>query len=195
MKRNRAFTLVEIIVASAILTVIAGTGLALVMTGQKSYVSSSNQMQASTRAGAVMERMLSELRMASIRGEDLDEDDDVADLTGEDLNGNGRIDDDWNLDSGDTASTISFNKVERAGLYSDIVTFAFANGELTRTSGSTSPVTSILATDVTAVTFTRQGPRIIINVVVESGVVAASAEDYDRGGRQVSLIREVLLRN
>jgi len=193
--QQRGFTLIEVIVGSAILAVIAGVGLGMVLTGQKAYASSSNQMHAATRANSVMERVLTELRMASIKAEDVDDDDDAGDLTTEDLNGNGRIDDDWSLADGDTASTIAFNIVDGQGRYSDRVAFRYADGRLVRVLGSTNPIVSVIATDVTALTFTRQGKRIIINVVVESGVVAQSEEEYDRGGRQVSLVREILIRN
>ena len=192
---KRGFTLIEVIIGSALLAVVAGVGIGMVLTGQKAFTSSSNQMYASTRASSVMERILCELRMASIRGEDVDDDDDTGDLTKEDLNGNGRIDDDWSLADGETSSVISFNIVDGVGNYSDRITFRYAGGRLVRELGSTNPVVSLLADDVTALTFTRQGERIIVNVVVESGVVAQSEEDYDRGGRQVSLVREILIRN
>jgi len=196
-KQNRGFTVVEIVVSSAILAVVAGVGLAMVMTGQKVYASSAHQMHASTRAGGVMERMLGDIRSASIRAEDLNDNDVPEDLASEDLNGNGRIDDDWSLADGETASAISFNMVGAKGLYTDKITYRFDGEHLRRDLGSNPATvkTTIVSSDVTAVTFTRQGRRIIINVVIESGVVRTSEAEQDRGGRQVSLVREILLRN
>jgi len=192
---KRGFTLIEVVVGSALLAVVAGVGLGMVLTGQKAYTSSSNQMYASVRASSVMNRILAELRMSTIKGEDVDDDNNAADLASEDLNGNGRIDDDWSLADGETASTISFNIVDGQGNYSDRVTFRFTNGRVFRALGSTNPVVAVIAEDVKALTFTRNGRRVIVHVVVESGVVSQSEGEYDRGGRQVSLVREILIRN
>ena len=138
-----------------------------------------------------------ELRRASINAEDIDKDNDVDDLDTEDLNKNGRIDDDWSLADGETAETVSFNMVNNEGLYSDKITYRFDGERLWRDYGSdpAKVKSSVISSDATAVTFTRQGRRIIINVVVESGVVRESENEQDRGGRQVSLVREILLRN
>ena len=143
------------------------------------------------------ERMLSDIRSASIRAEDINANDSDDDLAAEDLNGNGRIDDDWSLADGETASEISFNMVAANGLYTDKITYRFDGEHLRRDLGSNPATvkTTVVSSDVTAVTFTRQGRRIIINVVIESGVVRTSETEQDRGGRQVSLVREILLRN
>ena len=196
-KTNRGFTVVEIVVASSLMAVISGVGLAMVLTGQKVYAKSSHQMHASTRASGVMERILADIRIASIRGEDVDDDDSIDDLTAEDLNGNGRIDDDWSLADGETANSISFNMVTSAGLYSDKVSYEFDGEHLRRHLGSNVATmkSTVVSSDVTAVTFTRQGRRIIVNIVLESGVVRKSETEQDRGGKQVSLVREILLRN
>ncbi|MHC4954315.1 MAG: prepilin-type N-terminal cleavage/methylation domain-containing protein [Planctomycetota bacterium] len=191
----RGFTLIEVVLGAAIFSVIAGIGLGLVMTGQQSYSTSTHQMHASTRASAVMERILEEVRHASVSGEDIDNDDDPDDLDSHDRNGNGRIDDDWSLADGETAQELAFNVVGNNAVISDRIAFRFDGERVWRVAGSTNPEPIPIANDVTALTFTRQGKRIVINVVVSSGVVAESAEEHDRGGRQVSLVREILLRN
>lgn len=195
--KTRGFTFVEVAMAATLLVVISGVGLAMVMTGQKVYTTSSNQMQASSRVGGVMERLLIELRRASINAEDIDKDNSPDDLDTEDLNKNGRIDDDWSLADGQTAESISFNMVNSDGLYTDKITYRFDGERLWRDFGSdpSTVQSSVVSSDVTAVTFTRQRRRIIINLVVESGVVRESEAEQDRGGRQVSLVREILLRN
>jgi len=177
------------------MTVVAGVGMGLMMTGQQAFTASANQAHASGRASSIMERMLAEIRMASIGGEDRDDDDDENDLDIEDENGNGRIDDDWSLADGETATSITFNMMLAGGRVTDLVRFRFDGDRLWREAGSDPLRKSLIAEDAEAVTFTRQGARIIINVVTSSGVVTQSEGETDRGGRQVSLLREVLLRN
>jgi len=190
--RTRGFTFIEVIFAAAISTLICGGVLALSLTGSKIYTTSSNQMKSSTRAHGVMERMLVELRQASISAEDLDNDNDPDDIDVEDVNGNGRIEDDWSLADGASAQSLTVNLALGNGMYSDPITFRFDGSTLWRVQGGES---AILANDVTALTFTRQGRRLIVNVVVASGVLAEDATSYDRGGRFLSLVREVLIRN
>ena len=193
--RKRGFTILEMAVSAIILTTISGTILALTATGQRLYTSSEHQAHASGRAKALIERMITELRQASFDGEDRDQDNDPDDLDSEDANGNGRIDDDWSLADGETADAISFNAVLRGGLVTDVVTFRFDGERVWRESGSTNPVRAVLATDVTALTFTRQGNRLTINIIVESGVTGDGSAGSSRGGRQVTLLREILIRN
>jgi len=193
---TRGFTLVELVFAAAISTVAFGGALALTLSGQRMHTTASHQMQSSSRAHALMERIVSELRMASLRAEDLDDDNDAGDLDTEDANGNGRIEDDWSLADGASAQSLTANLSLGAGLYSDPVRFRFDGQRVWRDPGGVaSPASAVLATDVTAMTFTRQGKRIALNLVVKSGVLAADTASYDRGGRFVSLVREVLLRN
>jgi len=190
--RARGFTLVELIIAAAICTVTCGTVLALAMTGERMYVGSANSVKSSARAHGLMERIVSEIRLASIHAEDVDEDDDPDDLDVEDKNGNGQIDDDWSLADGDTAQFLTANPSLGNGWYGPPVTFRFDGSRVWRDQNGES---AVLATDVTALTFTRRGKRVVIHLVVKAGALAQSSTDYDRGGRMVSLVREVLVRN
>ena len=193
--RIRGFTLIEIAVSGVILTTVTGAVLALTTTGQSLYTTTEHRAHATGRAMALVERMITELRHASLVGEDLDEDDDLDDLDDEDTNNNGRIDDDWSLADGETAEAISFNAIQRGGRVTDVISFRFDGERVWREAGSTNTVQAILATDVTALTFTRQGTRLIINLIVESGVAGDGTEGTSRGGRQVTLVREILIRN
>jgi len=177
------------------MSVVAGVGLSMMMTGQQAYRSSANKMHAATRANGIMERLIVELRMASLRGEDRDNDDDENDLVHEDRNANGRIDDDWSLADGETSESITFNMMLAGGRVTDRVRFFFDGDRLWREAGSDTVRKSLIAEDAEAITFTRQGTRIIINVVTSAGVVSLSEGETDRGGRQVSLVRELFLRN
>ncbi|MFQ5844013.1 MAG: PilW family protein [Planctomycetota bacterium] len=193
--KERGFTLVEIVMVALIMSVITGVVLALTSTGQSLYNTTEHQMHVSSRAQALADRLFSELRQASFQGEDLDDDDDPGDLAEEDTNNNGRIDDDWSLADGASAQSLSFNAAIGGGLSSDVITFRFDGETVFRESGTANPRTAVLAKDVTALTFTRQGRRITINIVVQSGVTGDGTPGSSRGGRQLSVLREVLLRN
>ena len=185
--KARGFTVLEVAVSAALFGVVTAAVMGFAMTGQQQYTSSQHTVHASARATDLAERMISELRAASIEAEG---------FLNEDGNSNGRIDDDWSLADGASAETITFNKAEGFGRFSNPITFAFANGRLTRESGPVgSRETAILADDVTAVTFTRQGSRIVINVITVSGVPDDGETGSGRGGDQVSLVREVTIRN
>ncbi|MHC4954311.1 MAG: PilW family protein [Planctomycetota bacterium] len=193
--KSRGFTFIEVTIAAAIMTVVAGVGLTMMITGQRMYATSSHKMHASTRVNGVMERMLSEIRMASIRGEDFNNNDDIDDLDLEDINGNGRIDDDWSLPDGETAPFLTFNMALSGGVYGEPVRFRFNEGRVWRDIGLDNTRSIVIARDVKALTFTRQGKRIIIHLVLSSGVVGKSDVGHEGSGSQVSLIREVMIRN
>ena len=192
--RKRGFTILEMAVSAVILATISGTILALTATGQRLYTSSEHLAHASGRAKALIERMITELRQASFDGEDKNQNNDPDDLDSEDVNDNGRIDDDWSLADGETANAIAFNAVLRGGRVSDVVVFQFDGEKVWRDSGSTNPVHAILASDVRNLTFTRQGNLVIINITVESGVAGDGSAGSSRGGRRVTLTREILIR-
>jgi len=191
--RTRGFTLIEVIFAAAICTVMCGGVLALAMTGQRMYVTSSNSTQSSGRAHAVMERMVTELRQASISAEDVDNDPDDVDF--EDTNKNGWIDDDWSLADGATAQFLRANLSLGNGLFSDPVTFRFDGARIWRDQGASGPGSVVIAENVQALTFTRRGKRVVINLIMKSGALTEDQSGYDRGGRVISLVRELLLRN
>jgi len=191
---KRGFTLIEVAMAAAIMTVVAGVGMSLMMTGTRVYASGSKRTNASTRATAIMARILSELRMGSIHAEDLNRNDDPDDLV-EDTNGNGRIEDDWSLANGATASEITFNAVRGLKIYSDPIRFFFDGDRVYREFGVTSPDKAVLARDVKALTFTRRGKLVLIHLVVQAGEVGTHATGAEKDGSRISLIREVLLRN
>ena len=186
-KRPRGFTLLEVVISAAIMGIVTAAAMGLVMTGQKQYTSAQHKVKASSRASGISERLIEEIRHASILAESVDD---------SDTNANGKIDADWSLTDGSSAETLTFNKALGDGVYSDPITFSFVDGKLWRESGPTgSRQKTILASDVTAVTFTRQGSRVILNVITVSGVAGDGSAGSDRGGEQVSLVREVLLRN
>ena len=193
--RSRGFTFLEVTLAAAIMTVIAGVGLSMMMTGGKLYAAGSSKMSASTRANGVMERILAELRLASIQAEDVNFNNDPGDLDSEDFNGNGRIEDDWSLADGATAQEITFNAVRGSGTYSKPIRFFFDGKRVMREFGADTPDRATMARDVKALTFTRRGRRVTVHIIVQSGQVGTRENGAEREGTQVSLVREILIRN
>ena len=181
---ERGFTVLEIVAAATIFSVVSVAALGLAATGQKVYVTTGNKTRSSSRTLAVLERILIELRHASFNAEDVDEDNDAGDIA-EDVNGNGVIEDDWSLADNETAQSISFNTALGGGLYSKKITFRFDGTRVWRESGDD---TAVLARDVRALTFTRRGSQITIDITTLAG-------DGGRGGRAVSLSRTILIRN
>ena len=167
--------------------IVTAAVLGLAMTGQTQYTAAQHTVKASSRASGVAERLIDEIRQASLLAETVDD---------TDGNLNGKIDDDWSLADGASAETLTFNKALGGGIYSEPITFTFDGETLWRESGPVgSRQKTVLAADVTAVTFTRQGSRVILNVIAVSGVPGDGTAGTGRGGDQVSLVREVLLRN
>ena len=193
--RKRGFTFIEVTMAAAIMTVIGGVGLSMMMTGTRVYAEGSKRTNASTRANGIMERIMAELRMGSIVAEDLNRNNDPDDIAGEDTNGNGRVEDDWSLGDGETASEITFNAVRGLKNYSEPIRFFFDGERVYREFGVTSPDKAVLARDVKALTFTRRGRLVLVHLIVQSGELGTYETGAEKDGKQISLVREVLIRN
>lgn len=185
----RGFTTLEIILAATLFTLISAAVFGIATTGQQMYISSGNETKSASRAHGLMGRLINDLRGATILGEDLDQNDDPADLDTEDVNGNGQIDDDWSLQDGTTEQWISFNKILGAGTVSEKITIRFDGNRVLREQQGK---TAIIAADVRALTFTRTGNRVDVYLYTEAGLVKT---DSDRGGRGLRLTRSVYVRN
>ncbi len=189
MSTKRGFSILEVTLGATIFIVVSGAVMGLAATGQGLYADSQHHQAAAGRANALMDRIFAELRHASIRGEDRPGNDD---LDIEDTNDNGRLDADFSLESGETATSIAFNVARGGGLVSDRMEIRFEGKKVWHIAGSTNPRRAVLARDVKSLTFTRQGKRIIVNIITSSGVTGGGK---NRAGKRVSLVREVLLRN
>ncbi|MGH7161965.1 MAG: hypothetical protein ACREID_00670, partial [Planctomycetota bacterium] len=158
------------------------------------------------RARRALERIAADLRTAGEWAEDLDRDGALG--AGEDLNGNGRLDADWDLEDGATGkATLSFNRrvdetdadggLLAAGIYSARVTYRLDGGRLLRerdrvvsAGGVPGAVTArdVVAAGIDALRFTRRGRLVVVSL------------DYpvSRGGRETqkeTVATSVLLRN
>jgi len=193
MRTKRGFSILEVTLGATIFIAVSGAVMGLAATGQGLYANSQHHQAAAGRAHALMERIFAELRHASINGEDRPG---IDNLDVEDTNDNGRLDADFSLASGESDSGIVFNISRGQGLVSDRMEIRFVDNKVWHIAGSTNPRRSVLARDVRALTFTRQGKRIIVNIITNSGVAGdANSPGSARSGKRVSLVREVLLRN
>ena len=156
MRAKRGFSVLEVTLGATIFIAVSGAVMGLATTGHTLYAHSQHHQAASGRATALMDRIFAELRHASIRGEDLAN---IDDLDIEDTNGNGRLDADFSLESGETATSIAFNVSRGGGLVSDKIEISFVGKKVLHLVGSTSPRRAVLAREVKSLTFTRQGKR------------------------------------
>lgn len=96
MKRGeRGFTLVEVSVASFLLLVVIGATLSALSSGRKASKRTLSSINVEEQAHALLNKIADEVRWASKIGEDTNGNDALD--PGEDLNSNGRLEDDWLL--------------------------------------------------------------------------------------------------
>ena len=146
--RSRGFTMVEVLIAGGIFCLLMATvGSALLLDTQTQRVLLA-QMGSEQKARTAIERITTEIRMAGVWGEDLNQNGALD--AGEDLNGDGEFDADWNLeDGGATRSDLSFNcrvddvddlgQTVASGIYSARVTYRLAEDRLVRESVHVNP--------------------------------------------------------
>jgi type II secretory pathway component PulJ len=187
VRRQHGFTLVELALAATLLTVILGA-VAAAITGdsQTSRVILSH-MGPELKGQRALEAIASELRMAGEWGEDLDHDGVWDD--GEDANGNGSFDANWNLADGTmNQDNIAFNRridefaedgtILTTGIYSRPVKYRLDGEALirewqaTKEDGTVEIRKSAIATKVGGLRFSRQGQlvRIELDVLLPENV-------------------------
>ena len=106
---RRGFTLVETLISLVLFGIVLGTvasGLARDSNAQDVIMAN---VGPETKARALLHRISQELRSSSVWGEDLNHNASKTLDVGEDLNGNGVLDADWNLPDGYTTTDLSFN--------------------------------------------------------------------------------------
>jgi type II secretory pathway component PulJ len=187
VRKQHGFTLVELALAATLLTVILGA-VAAAITGdsQTSRVILSH-MGPELKGQRALEAIASELRMAGEWGEDLDHDGVWDD--GEDANGNGSFDANWNLADGTmNQDNIAFNRridefaedgtILTTGIYSRPVKYRLDGEALirewqaTKEDGTVEIRKSAIATKVGGLRFSRQGQlvRIELDVLLPENV-------------------------
>ncbi|MHC4958784.1 MAG: PulJ/GspJ family protein [Planctomycetota bacterium] len=106
--RNRGFTLIEVVIAGGIFAMLLGTVAVSIHNEGSTHRALVAPITPMMRAQKIMNRLSSELRMASLNGEDRDGDGDHD--IGEDTNENGVLDADWSLPDDGCANTLTFNR-------------------------------------------------------------------------------------
>lgn len=187
--RARGFTTLEVILAATLFVMISAAVFGIAATGQQMYVTSGNATKSSSRAHGIMGRIVTELRQATIKGEDRNQNNEDADLDAEDTNGNGRLEDDWSLADGTTEQWIQFNKILPGGKVTDPVRIRFDGKRILR---DYQGKTAVVANDVRALTFARNGTQVVVTLYVETG---RKGKQRSVSGRGLRLRRAVLIRN
>lgn len=181
--RERGFTIVEVVVASAIFLVFFGAAVVALIGDQRAERVLTAQIGPEMRARDALEGLSAELRMAGVRGEDRNDNGELDD--GEDVNGNGRLDADWNLADGThDQADLTFNRRIDAenheegtcasGVYSSPVRYLLDNGSLVRIWSRTDPDTAetkdernVVAAGISGLRFSRQGNLVTVAMDVK----------------------------
>ncbi len=178
MRRDRGFTIVEMVLSSAIFLVMFGAAVIALIGDQRAERVLTAQIGPEMRARDALERLSAELRMAGVRGEDRNDNGQMDD--GEDVNENGRFDSDWNLADGTIDQVdlkfnrrIDFEDHEEgtcaSGVYSSPVRYFLDRGVLVRVwsrtdddTGETRDVRQVVASGITGLRFSRQGDVVTV---------------------------------
>lgn len=182
MRNERGFTILEVVISATIFALIlAGVSTAIGRDAETNRVIV-GQLGPEMKARAAIERIVSELRMAGLWGEDKNHDG-ILD-PGEDSNGNGILDANWSLADGTTdAHSLTFNKrmdetdntgrIIASGIYSRAITYSLSGDRLLRrwtytdVGGHPQTRVSVLATGVSGLHFARKGTLVVIKIDVK----------------------------
>jgi len=179
--RSRGFLTLELMIASAVFATILGAVASAIATDVSAARVLVAHLGPEVRARTALERIASDLRMASLWGEDRNHDGEMQD--GEDTNGNGTLDSCWNLgDGAANQHAITFNRrtdlmdekgeLLASGIYSRDVTYRVDGDRLLRewqrtgSDGKVQNLRTVMATGVLAITFARTGPLVTVQVSV-----------------------------
>ena len=109
MRTVRAFSIIEVMVSTVLLFALIAASASAIARDTSAHRALTAQLGPELRAQYALERIATELRMAGEFAEDRDEGNDLDD--GEDTNGNGVLDSDWNVPDGATnLNRIEFNR-------------------------------------------------------------------------------------
>ncbi len=160
--RRRGVTLLETTVAAAAASILLVGAIALTRTAGTVGRGVTKRTSLAVSATNAMQRIERDLQIAGFGGEDGNTNR-VLD-TGEDANRNLRLDADWSLADGATATSITMNLVERNWTWSGPVTYSVANRVLRRTQDG---VSAEICRNVTNFTVSRAGDMVTVNLAVQ----------------------------
>jgi prepilin-type N-terminal cleavage/methylation domain-containing protein len=186
MGKQRGFTVLEVSIAAGIFAVLLGAAVSAFSGDGRVERELTKSVGPEMRARHALDRIVSDLRMASILGEDLNGNGNLDD--NEDLNDNGLLDSNWNLiDGAVDAPRLQFNRridlrdtdgeMVAVGVFSRIVAFYVEGDRLIRyweatdfDNGKTVRNRTVLAAPIAGVRFSRTGGviRVSIDYLVKS---------------------------
>jgi len=178
--RQRGFTVLEVVIAGTLLLGLMAAAITAVIADARAEHVLTAQLGPEMTVRHSLDRMVSELRMAGVRGEDRNDNGELDE--GEDVNGNGRLDADWSLPDGavDQPELVFNRRMDLAdeagglvasGVYSGPITYRQEANDLvrlwTRTdpeTGETAVLKQILVHGVRMVGFSRTGGIVRVRV-------------------------------
>ena len=179
--RERGFTFIEVLIATGIFMVVMAGATMAVSQDAKSLRVIGGHLGPEMKARSALDRVASELRMASVWAEDRNHNQVLDD--GEDTNENGTLESHWSLqEGGGPASFITFNKrmdavdedgnVVGSGVYSGPVSYRLEGERMVRVwntqlaPGVVVTRRSTVATGVLALRFERSAEIVTISIDV-----------------------------
>jgi type II secretory pathway component PulJ len=176
-RSSGGFSIVELTIAAALLSLLLGVVFSSMQATQKASKTVTRGMDGSRVVETAMRRITEELRSATFVGEDVNNND-VLD-SGEDRNGNGRLDADWAV----TANSITFNRCMPGNTFSLPVTYRRVGSTLERVamqSAGGALITTVLARNVDAFAVTAVNSRITITLRVRIPDAGGKTIDRER---------------
>jgi len=188
---NRGFTLIEAMVSLSVLAVLMGSVASGLVSDSRAHEAFVAHMGPEMKLRRILNRMATEVRMAGVWAEDRDHDGVLDD--GEDLNGNGILDSDWNLPDGARHNELAFNaredvrdetgKVIATGHYTPKSRFFLEDGTLCRertrmVDGNPVTARASLANGLKALEFERVGGLVVIRATVTVNLSGGRTQDH-----------------
>ena len=181
-KMSRGFTILEVVFAGVIFAVLLGAATSAVIIDSSTQRVLIAEMGPGANAQRALRLLVAELRMAGLKGEDVNGNGKLDE--GEDVNDNGKLDADWNL-SDETAAqdNLVFNRrveirytaedLAPSTVYSRMITYKVVNKQLVRSTVSTDFAknetktrSNVMVRGVDAIRFSREGNVITVEIDV-----------------------------
>jgi len=155
----RGMSLVEVVIATAISAGMLLVAMSLADSTGDATNSAYIRTSVFVRAAKAADRLVKELQTSSVIGEDSNENDTLD--TGEDTNGNTRLDADWSLADGSNATSITFNKIQAGWTWSGPIVYALQDSNLVRTESGRDEV---VCRNVDEFTVSRAGDQVTLSI-------------------------------
>ena len=173
MRAQAGMTMVEMVVGALLATILFAAVAATLQSGRDTSTNANAEIDVNERMANVLRDIAEDLRTASRKGEDTN-DNGVLDA-GEDANGNGRLEDDWAV----TATSITFNRVLATRQCSLPITYR-RNGSAVERLEPVSPGGAmrgtVIARNVTAFTVTDTGEITVLLALSYPGTFGTTVD-------------------